>query len=417
MTAIAARPSRAPGGVRLGSLADRALWLVVFSGGFVLWEPAPYELMLAGLMPLFLLAGLPIRGSVAPLLATLLLFSAGGFLSVTLVSEDLLRDGVLYMAVSLFLCLSAVWFAAIVAEDWRRIRVVERACVAAGVVVAAIGIAAYFRLAPGLDDFLLYGRARGTFKDPNVFGPFLVLPALILARRLMTGPILTRPGTVLGLAILVLGVFLSFSRAGWALLALTLVLLAMVVAATAPSNRARLRLAGLVLLGFASLSLLIAVAASHPAVQDLLMQRAKLMQEYDAADGAALGRFARHWVGFQMATGLPLGVGPFEFPRLFVEATHNVYLKALMEYGWLGFVAYIAAVAMTVRRAVPLLFRPRPWQPFAQCVVVAFLVHLAVGWVIDTDHWRHFFMMTGLIWGLAAADRPAVPKPVPGREP
>jgi hypothetical protein len=25
------------------------------------------------------------------------------------------------------------------------------------------------------------------------------------------------------------------------------------------------------------------------------------------------------------------------------------------------------------------------------------------GFVIDTDHWRHFFLLLGMIWGLAAA--------------
>jgi hypothetical protein len=28
---------------------------------------------------------------------------------------------------------------------------------------------------------------------------------------------------------------------------------------------------------------------------------------------------------------------------------------------------------------------------------------VAEGFVIDTDHWRHFFLLLGLIWGLAAA--------------
>ena len=41
------------------------------------------------------------------------------------------------------------------------------------------GIAGYFNLIPGGHDLLtLYERARGTFKDPNVFGAFLV-PALL----------------------------------------------------------------------------------------------------------------------------------------------------------------------------------------------------------------------------------------------
>jgi O-antigen ligase len=131
------------------------------------------------------------------------------------------------------------------------------------------------------------------------------------------------------------------------------------------------------------------------------------VQDYDGKDGAELGRFARHWAGFAMATELPFGLGPFEFPRIYVEATHNSYLKALMEYGWLGFAAYMTMIVATVRRALPLLVQPRPWQGFAQCVVICFLVHLAVGWLIDTDHWRHVFLMMGVIWGMAALESDA----------
>ena len=34
---------------------------------------------------------------------------------------------------------------------------------------------------------LVFGRARGTFNDPNVLGAFLVLPALIAFQRVLTG--------------------------------------------------------------------------------------------------------------------------------------------------------------------------------------------------------------------------------------
>ena len=27
--------------------------------------------------------------------------------------------------------------------------------------------------------------------------------------------------------------------------------------------------------------------------------------------------------------------------------------------------------------------------------------------IVDTDHWRHFFLMVGLIWGLAVANKTA----------
>ena len=58
------------------------------------------------------------------------------------------------------------------------------------------------------------------------------------------------------------------------------------------------------------------------------------MQDYD---GARLGRFARYGIGFQMAMEHPLGIGPLVFGTIYGEDTHNIWLKALMDYGWLGF--------------------------------------------------------------------------------
>jgi hypothetical protein len=44
-----------------------------------------------------------------------------------------------------------------------------------------------------------------------------------------------------------------------------------------------------------------------------------------------------------------------------------------------------------------------PWQPYLITAVAAFAGEMAEGVVIDTDHWRHFFLLLGMIWGLAAA--------------
>jgi hypothetical protein len=33
----------------------------------------------------------------------------------------------------------------------------------------------------------------------------------------------------------------------------------------------------------------------------------------------------------------------------------------------------------------------------------AFIGQVAIGFVIDSDHWRHFYLLLGLIWGLAVA--------------
>jgi hypothetical protein len=34
-----------------------------------------------------------------------------------------------------------------------------------------------------------------------------------------------------------------------------------------------------------------------------------------------------------------------------------------------------------------------------------FVGEVAEGFIIDTDHWRHFYLLLGMIWGMAAATR------------
>ena len=46
---------------------------------------------------------------------------------------------------------------------------------------------------------------------------------------------------------------------------------------------------------------------------------------------------------------------------------------------------------------------PTPWQPYLIAAFGAFVGEVLEGFVIDTDHWRHFFLLLGMIWGLSAA--------------
>ena len=44
-----------------------------------------------------------------------------------------------------------------------------------------------------------------------------------------------------------------------------------------------------------------------------------------------------------------------------------------------------------------------PWQPYLLTAYATFVGEVLEGFVIDTDHWRHFYLLLGVIWGLAAA--------------
>ena len=124
-------------------------------------------------------------------------------------------------------------------------------------------------------------------------------------------------------------------------------------------------------------------------------QRARVVQDYD---GAQLGRFARHAIGFQWALENPLGIGPLEFGLTLGEDTHNIWVKALMAYGWLGFFAYLTLTVCTLVGGARLIGRIRPWQPYLLCIYATYIGHIGLAWVIDVDHWRHVYLLIGLIW-------------------
>lgn len=376
---------------------NMALGLSVLLGGFVFREPAPYELYLAALIVAWVICGLQLPRTLATPLALLALFCIGGALSIT--QATAIDDEPVYVAVTAFLALSSVFFAAVIARRPERLRLIANAWILAAALTTALGILGYVGLTPdGL--FTRYGRAAGGFEDPNVFGPFLILPYGVLIHRALAGPArVAFVSTALAL-LLAAGILLSFSRGAWALAAfVTLGVIALLVV-TEPSfgRKARYLLATGVLGGLGILVL--AGLASLEGVGDLLGDRARLFQDYDAGEG---GRFDRQLVGIRLALDHPFGIGALEFGKLYGEDPHNIWIKALMAYGWIGFLAFLALTLATLACAFPLIFKRTPLQPLVQVTYVAYLGHMLAATVIDVDHWRHVFLIIGMLWGMIAA--------------
>ncbi len=376
--------------------------LGVFLSGFVVSEPAPYELYMVALIGVWALFGLRISQGVYPLLALLVIFNIGGMISITQMAA--IKDTPMYIAVSLFLAFTAVFYAAVVSARPSLYPVMFKAWVAAAVSTAIVGVLGYFHAFPGAEIFTKYDRAAGAFQDPNVFGPFLTLPGLYLLHQMLTARLSRMPLYAVPLLIIVFGIFLSFSRGAWALFAGTAVFLTLMLMVQNRSGAFRIRIIVMSMIAVALMAAALLIALQIPSIADIFTTRAKLVQDYD---GARLGRFARHAIGFLMAMEHPLGIGPLEFGLKLGEDTHNVWLKALLDYGWLGFAAWLTMIVWTLSAGFKLIFRPSPWQPYILCAWVALTGHVALGWIIDTDHWRHFYLLLGLVWGAIALDRRA----------
>ena len=392
-------PPFRPGLAAVGVIGSALVTLGVFLSGFVIAEPAPYELFMAGLIGLWAIVGLRISRNIAPLLVLIVTYNVGGMLSLTVMRE--LGGGPMYIAVSLFLALSSVFFAAIIEARHQRLPLIMRAWVASALITALLGILGYFHAFPGSEVFTLYDRAKGAFQDPNVFGPFLVVPSLYLMHGLLTGKLAAAPLRVIGVLVLALGVFLSFSRAAWALYLFSVMALVFVMLLKERTGAFRLKILILSIIAIGLMVLALVVALQFDKVADLFSSRTQLVQEYD---GGHLGRFDRHRIGFLMAMENPLGIGPMVFSEMFPEDEHNIWLKSLTTYGWLGFVCYVTLIAWTLWLGLRYMLRDRPWQPYLMICLIAIVGHSAIGFVIDTDHWRHFYLLLGVIWGCIALE-------------
>jgi O-antigen ligase len=392
-------PPQAVNAKLVALISSWAVAVGVFLSGFVINEPAPYELYMAALMAIWTLFGLRISRPIAPLVVLLVLFNIGGMISITQMAD--IRETPLYIAVSLFLAFTAVFLAGVLETRPSLYRTIFRAWVAAALVTAILGMIGYFKLLPGAEIFTKFDRAAGAFEDPNVFGPFLALPGIYLLYRVLTGNPLKMAFYAVPLLIIVAGIFFSYSRGAWGLFGAAAVMLMAALFLQSNSGKFRLRIVVMTIAALALLAVAFLVILQIPGVADMLSQRAQLAQDYDSA---RLGRFARYVIGFQLAMERPLGIGPLEFGYMFGEDTHNIWLKALMDYGWLGFACWVVMIGWTVAGGFRILLRDRPWQPYLLCAYVVFLGHIALGSVIDTDHWRHFYLLIGLIWGAIALE-------------
>ena len=398
MTAAAPALSHASANRALNvALAAAAVWLGVFLSGFVLSEPAPYELVMAVLIGVWIMLGMTIPRSVMTLLVLLVLFNVGGVIATTQLQQW--GEAIMYVTVSLFLAVTSVFFASLIAARPEMLRVIFSGWTAGAVVTGMAGIVGYFGVAS--DAFTLYGRAKGMFEDPNVLAPFLIMPTLWCLYTIMTGRLRRIVLTMPALTVLLLAEFLSFSRAGWGMLVVSAALLAMGLYLGSASGRFRLRIVMMSVFAFAAAVAIVAIVLQIDAVQDLFSQRAHLLQDYDAA---RMGRFQRHWLGYIASTEKPLGIGPHQFGLIYGEDPHNIWLKALFAYSWLGFAAYVTMVMLTLGGGFRILFRDRPWRPYLLCAYITFFGHVVIGNVIDTDHWRHFYVLVGIIWGCIALE-------------
>ncbi len=421
MTALALRPAplRIAPGRAITRLQRGLMWLVGASGGIVVIEPAPYEFVVVLAMVVFMATGMPLRPAHIPLLLLLIAYNIGYLIGVVPVLTE--EGTVMWTAVSSFMSVTTLFFALALTEDTeRRLDLLLKGYLAIAVAVSIFGIVTYFHLLPGSDQFLLASRSRATFKDPNVLGAFLVLPCLLALQRTMTGRLRDFLIGAAMSAVLAVELLLAFSRGAWGAFAAAAAMMLALSFITSPSGRERRRIILFAALGTVVIGALLVAILSLPQVNSLFEERASLVQSYDAG---RFGRFGRHILGAQLSLDYPFGIGPLQFSKYFPEDPHNSFLDSFMAGGWLSGAAYLALTLVTLAIGLRYVFVATPWRASYIALYATFVAEAGESYIIDVQHWRHYFLVMGVLWGLviaAAARRKVQPETaasLPGMRP
>jgi O-antigen ligase len=365
-----------------------ALGFVLF--GVVRVEPAPSDVLLAMLAALAVVSGrFHLRRIPAPIVVLLAVLVVLNILSMAVAAE--LDAALRYFAITIYLVVLAVWLTSYLRTE-ARMRLVIRAYVGGAVIMSVLAVVALYVAYPGHE--LLAGenasRAQGLFKDPNVFGPFLILAALIALEEALRPRILglRRPTAVAVLVVLVIGIVFAFSRAGWLNFAVGVSVMLLVLSLRTEAARATWAAVALI----AVVALFAGGAVLLTGSGDFLQERAQV-QTYDTE------RFSAQRTGIQLASEHALGVGPGQFENDQPVSAHSLYIRVLAEQGVLGLVVIVALMAFTLVLAARNAVAGRDAYGVGSAALLgAWCGLLANSAFVDTLHWRHLWLVAALIW-------------------
>lgn len=412
-SALEGRQQRAAGSSYVKAGFARAMdWAVaiwIFSGSVVITEPSPYELVFLLVLGLSLFAAsFSFQRSTLGLLVLWATFIPFAIIAAFQPKFTALTDALTFQAVTIFLFFTSYWVANYVAErPQERMRRIVKWYVIAAALSAAMGTAGYLGLVPGGHDLLTrYDRAKALFNDPNVFAPFLILPAMYALQRVL----LDKPKRAVMAAIVVMiitiGVFASFSRGAWAHYIASGLGVYLLVFFGVANAKEKARMLIIAIVGVLAVLVALGGLLSIPKVQQLFELRAQA-QSYDEGDG---GRFGRQGYAFELALANPWGIGPLEFRNLKIkEEPHDAYVDALHVYGWGGGLMIYLFIGTTIWRGLSFVFRPSPNKLLLIPLIAVWIPLCVEAAIIDLDHWRHFWLVGGLIWGVTASYKKVLP--------
>ncbi|KUP93530.1 O-antigen ligase [Tritonibacter horizontis] len=377
------------------ALAWRFYLLALATSFLVMIEPALTDLLFLLGVPILGLAGLkPVRlvGGIETL--GIILFVWFSFLSLTMVEQYFLvsvRAVIIEIYMLLIFLVTAYW-----ARHYgdHAFRAVVLMLIFGGLCTSLIGILAWLDVLPNSEIFFrdeYRSRIRSTFKDPNVLGPYLIMPllgalwALIedARKRLFFLPIA---------GILMVGLLLTFSRGAW-IHGIVTIFIFFLALLNYRKTAYQVFLAGCLVLGCATFVLFIFADDIFGALSGSYFSKRVSLQSYDSE------RFNHIFESLFHILDHPFGVGPNQVVFKFGIEPHNTFVVFAVNNGILACFGFVIIYFAAAYRCLVKTFEGKDgWLKYAFILAIMAGLFILMN-VVGGIHWRHLFVTIGLAYG------------------
>lgn len=271
-----------------------------------------------------------------------------------------------------------------------------------GAVLASfVAIVALLDLIPN-SDILFRGegvrnRVKATFKDPNVFGPFIV-PSLLFVVWVIAESARYRVLALGALGLLIISLISTFSRGAWVHTLISLSTFSLALLIYRPT--ARPTFTGIVCFGIAVCAVILLFFDQITArLSDSFLAQRLSLQNYDES------RFGYVADAAQQIWDHPLGIGPYQARFVYGYLPHNTFVAFAMHNGIFACIGLILIYGSAVARCAVKVFNKRPgWTKYA--LILSVLLGLIVLMqVVGAIHWRHMYLVCGMAFGTYTTDR------------
>lgn len=413
MTDVQARVARPNLGVSLPGLRfavfstrNFVFLLAVLAMNFTLMRPSPVDLLYIGsfLITLVHLTLFPQQEVTRRTLTFSLILGAWAVSYMLASLPHLSEEFVTFELLAKTFAISIGFIGAFVSMSWERrhFETFMKVYIVSCVIASMLGAVGFVLQHPQLT---WDGRARALIDDPNMYGTFLI-PAAVFCAYMLARPRSSKLLLLGAMALILLGILLSFSRI--AIVAAAFCLFGYIFYQNRRHPRRLVLIgSGVLIIGISLFGVASLISAEFT---EILLDRLTFAKAYDLGEQ---GRYNRYLLVLPMIAQNPIGIGVLQLEKIFPEPIHNIWLSSFVNYGWGGGVAWVTLV---ITSFVVSLRNHRRTGSEIPIVLLFSLIGVVLGASLhEGEHWRHMWLCFGLIWGFSVAKFAPPTKPASQR--